>query len=128
MGLIRRFIEYVRSDTTKTLAKAGFFTLAVTVVSYWVSFQDRIATRQESAWATIRAAIVWTQQDYRHWGNVGQLAAIETLTRHCGAWWRGTNLQPLLEIVFPDCVNLNSLSLERMDLGSLQAAGANFSH
>jgi hypothetical protein len=128
MGTFFNVIKYIRSDTTKRLAKVGTFTLAVTVVSYWVSFQDRAANRQESAWATLRAAIVWTQENKEHWGNVGQLAAIETLTRQCGAWWHGTFLQSTFEIVFPDCVDLDSLSLKRMELGALKGPGANFSH
>ncbi|SHM01056.1 Pentapeptide repeat-containing protein [Bradyrhizobium lablabi] len=129
MGTVQRAIKFIRSDASKHLAKVGTFTLAVTVVSYWVSFQDRAASRQESAWATLRAAIVWTQQgDKKNWGNVGQLAAIETLTRHCSAWWRGTFVQSTFEIIFPDCIDLNSLSLERMELGALKGSGANFSH
>jgi len=128
MGALHGFFKYIRSDATKHIAKVGTFTLAVTVVSYWISFQDRAASRQESAWTTLRAAIVWTQGDSYHWGNVGQLAAIETLTRHCGSWWQGTFAQPLFTTIFPDCIDLNSLSLERMELGSLKGPGANFSH
>jgi Pentapeptide repeats (8 copies) len=125
---IRKAVNYIRSDAAKHFAKVGTFTIAVTVVSYWISFQDRAASRQEGAWTTLRAAIVWTQGDQYHWGNVGQLAAIETLTRHCSAWWHGTFAQPLFEIIFPDCIDLNSLSLERMELGALKGPGANFSH
>jgi len=77
MGALHGFFKYIRSDATKHIAKVGTFTLAVTVVSYWISFQDRAASRQESAWTTLRAAIVWTQGDSYHWGNVGQLAAME---------------------------------------------------
>jgi hypothetical protein len=128
VSTFRKAIEYIRSDSSKRLAKAGIFTLAVTVVSFWISFQDRQASRQEGAWTTLRAAIVWTQGDKKHWGNVGQLAAIEALTRHCSAWWRGTFVQSAFEIVFPDCVDLNSLSLERMELGALKGPSANFSH
>jgi hypothetical protein len=127
MNIIRKALKYIGSDAIRRLAKVGTFTIAVTVVSYWVSFQDRAAGRQDGAWATLRAAIVWTQGDIKHWGNVGQLAAIETLTRHCSAWWRGTFVQSAFEIIFPDCVDLNSLSLERMELGALKGPGANFS-
>jgi hypothetical protein len=126
--MVGRFFGFIQSQSKKSIARVGLFTLAVTVVSYWVSFQDRAASRQDSAWTTLRAAIVWTQENEKHWGNVGQIAAIQTLTSNCGSWWRGTSFEGMLDTVFPNCVDLNSLSLERMELGRLKAVGANLSH
>ena len=112
---------------TRSLGKVSLFTIAVTVVSYWISFEDRISSRHEAAWNTIRAAVTWTQSNPYRWGNVGQIDAVQTLVRHCGSWWRDTPFAYVFELVFQDCVDLNSLSLERMELGSLKGAGANFS-
>ena len=112
---------------TRSLGKVSLFTIAVTVVSYWISFEDRISSRHEAAWNTIRAAVVWMESNPYRRGNVGQINAIQTLVRHCGSWWRDTPFAYVFELVFQDCVDLNSLSLERMELGSLKAAGANFS-
>jgi hypothetical protein len=123
-----RFSKSAKVHSKRYIAKAGLFTLAVTVVSYWFSYQDRIASRHGDAWTTLRAAIIWTQADPYRWGNVGQIPAIQTLTRDCNRWWRNTLLESLFEIFFQDCVELNSLSLTHMELGGLKAAGANLSY
>jgi hypothetical protein len=124
LGSTTRFIE---SQAIKGISKVGIFALAVSIIGYWISFEDRISNRQAGAWETLRSAIVWTQGNNQHWGNVGQLAAIETLTQSCSAWWRGTFVEPIFATIFSDCVDLNSVSLERMELGSLKGASGNFS-
>lgn len=101
------------------------FAIAGTIVGYWVSYQDRIDTRHEHAWTTLRAAISWSASN--NWGNVGQMDAIETMTRDCDHWWRGTFMEPIFGNIFQDCIALNSILLQRMDFGGLQAPGANFS-
>lgn len=97
----------------------------VAVVGYWFSYQDRIDARQAQAWGIIRAALDWTQANKA--GNVGQNQAIETLTRDCNHWWRNTRLEPMLGLLFRDCVDLKSLSLMRLDFGGLRAPGAKLS-
>lgn len=109
-------------------AKVSLFGVAVTVVSYWISYQDRMAAQQDAAWATLRQIVSYMEYDYTRSGNFGQISAIETLTRDCGRWWRQTPFQSAFEIFFPSCVDLNSVVLTRMELGALKAKGANFSY
>jgi hypothetical protein len=97
--------------------------VTVAVVGYYFTYQDRIDSRQQNAWNVVRTALEWSES--KKWGNVGQIAAIETLTRDCDAWWLNT---PLKYILGRDCVDLKSLSLMSMDFGGLKAAGANFSY
>jgi hypothetical protein len=124
----RKLYRRLKSEGTRYIGKVGLFAVAVTIVSYWISYQDRITTRQNSAWDSLRAAISWTEAEYDHYGNFGQIAAIQTLTHDCGRWWRNTFLEPAFELIFPDCVDLKSVVLSRMELGGLQAAGATFSY
>src|SRR5262245_35645643 len=128
MRFLKRLYKYTTSAAARYISKVGLFAVAVTIVSYWISYDDKIANRHESAWSTLRAAIAWTQAKDNRWGNVGQIDAIQSLTRHCDRWWRRTFLRPVFEIFFQDCVDLNSLSLERTELGGLKAASANLSH
>ncbi len=125
--LLRKAFQSLRSETARLIGKVGLFAILVTVVSYWISYQDRIANRQNAAWDNLRAAIGWVESP-GHWGNAGQIGAIQTLTHDCGHWWRNTFLQPAFELIYHDCVDLNSMSLTKMELGRLQAIGANFSH
>jgi hypothetical protein len=123
----RRLFDRLKSDTVGFVGKVGLFAVLVTIVSYWISYQDRIANRQNTAWDNLRAAIGWVESP-GHWGNAGQIGAIQTLTHDCSSWWRNTLLQPVFELVYHDCVDLNSMSLTYMELGGLQAAGSNFSY
>ncbi len=117
----------LRSEGARYVRKIGIFAIGVAIVGYWISYQDRIADRQNKAWENLRAAINWVETA-DHWGNAGQGGAIELLTEDCDHWWRGTPLNSMLKIFFPYCVALNSVNLKRMELGSVQAAGANLSY
>lgn len=125
--LLRRISRWLKSESTRYFGKASLIVVAVTVVSYWISYQDRIANRQNAAWDGLRAAIGWVESP-GHWGNAGQVGAIETLTHDCGYWWHNTFLAPAFALIYHDCVDLNSMSLANMELGSLQAVGGNFSY
>jgi hypothetical protein len=100
--------------------RLGVFAVAGTIIGYWISFEDRIADRHERAWSVVRLAQLASG------GNVGQVSAIQTLTRDCDRWWNRTPLVHVLGYFFQDCVSLKSLSLKLMDFRGLQAAGATF--
>lgn len=51
--------ERAKSESGRYFAKVGIFGLAVTAVSSWVSYGDKIANRHESAWSRLRAAMPW---------------------------------------------------------------------
>jgi hypothetical protein len=107
--------------------KVGVAAVIVTVVGYWFSYQDRIDSRQERAWNVVRAALDWSEKN--KWGNIGQIEAVQTLTRDCDRWWRNLPvLGYLMQFFFRDCVPLKSLSLMRMDFGGLKAASADLSY
>jgi hypothetical protein len=111
-------------------SSATLFAVAIAVIDYFVSFHDRLATQREGAWRTLREAIVWIEGDplESRTGNVGQIEAIETLVHDCGHFWHKTFIAPIFTWAFPNCVDLKSLVIERMELGGLQAPAANFSY
>jgi len=117
--------DQLMARASKSLRNVGISAVIVTVIGYWFAYQDRIDARQERAWDVIRKALDWSEG--KKWGNVGQVAAVETLTRDCDRWWRGTPLRYVLDFFFRDCVSLKSLSLMRMDFGGMKAAGADLS-
>lgn len=122
----RKLYRRLKSDTVRYVRGVGWIVVATTALGYGISYLDRLASRHNTAWDNLRAAISWIESG-GHWGNAGQIEAIETLTRDCSRWWRGTVFQPAFGLIYDDCVDLNSMALSRMELGSLQAAGANFS-
>jgi hypothetical protein len=124
---LRQIYRRLKSEWARYIAKFGVFAITVALFSYWISYQDRIANRQNTAWENLRDAISWVDGK-NHWGNAGQVGAIQTLTHDCDRSGRNTFLRPVIDLIFPYCVDLNSLALKKMELGSLQAAGANFSH
>jgi hypothetical protein len=105
-----------------SLKKTGIAAVFVAVAGYWFTYQDRIDARQERAWGVVRTAMEWSEN--KKWGNVGQIEAMQTLTRDCDAWWTGTPLNYVFGFIFRDCVPLKSLSLMQMDFGGLRAPGA----
>jgi hypothetical protein len=122
-GRARGFLNWLFGS----IKKLGVAAIIVTVVGYWFAYQDRIDSRQERAWDIVRAALDWSEKN--KWGNIGQIEAVETLTRDCDRWWRNVpGLGYLMEFLFRDCVPLKSLSLMRMDFGGLTAGGADLSY
>ncbi len=128
MKFLKWLYHHLKSEGARYIGKVGVFAALVTMVSYWISYQDSVETRLNTAWDNLRAAITWTEDNPFHYGNVGQIAAIETLTRDCDRWWTNSFLEPIFGLVFHSCVDLNSVVLARMELGSLQASGASFTH
>jgi hypothetical protein len=126
--LWRKLYLHIKAGGGNYIRKVGIFTIAVTIVSFWISYQDRTATRENAAWDQLRSAVGWIESDKTHWGNAGQIGAIQTLTRDCGYWWRSWFFAPFLELFFPYCADLKSLQLTNMELGGLQAEGADFSY
>jgi hypothetical protein len=126
MKFLKWLYRHLKSEGARYLAKAGLFAAVVTMVSYWTSYQDSVENRLNTAWDNLRAAITWTEDNPFHYGNVGQIAAIETLTRDCDRWWVNSFLEPVFGLVFHSCVDLKSVILARMELGSLRAPGASF--
>jgi Pentapeptide repeats (9 copies) len=102
--------------------KLGVFAIAGTIIGFWVSYGDKAAERHERSWKVLREAIAWSNP--QKGGNIGQVNAIETLTRDCDSWLRHIFL---VNYFFQDCVPLISVSLTSMDLRKLRAAGADFS-
>jgi hypothetical protein len=128
-GFGQKLYLHLKSEGGNYIRKVGVFTIAVTIVSFWISYQDRTATRESAAWDQLRAAIGWIEADNKsHWGNAGQIGALQTLTHDCGHWWRSWFFAPFLDLFFPYCGDLKSLQLSNMELGGLQAEGADFSY
>ena len=69
----------------KALTNLGVFAVAGTIIGFWYSIGDRAADRHQNAWQVVRDAISWS--DRGGTGNLGQVNAIETLTRDCGKPW-----------------------------------------
>ena len=115
--------RYLKGSLKRTLKQTSVAAVIVAVVGYYFSYQDRIDSRQQTAWSVLRTALEWSEN--RKWGNVGQIQAIETLTRDCDSWWLNT---PLKYLLGRDCVDLKSLPLMTMDFGGLKAPGATLSH
>lgn len=113
----------LRNSLRKTLKQTSVAAVLVAVIGYYFTYQDRIDTRQQNAWSVIRTALEWSEN--KKWGNVGQIQAVETLTRDCDSWWLNT---PLKYLFGRDCVELKSLSLMSMDFGGLDAPGATLSY
>jgi len=114
---------YFRSSLKRTLKQTSIAAVIVAVVGNYFTYQERIDTRQQNAWSVLRSALEWSEA--KKWGNVGQIQAIETLTRDCDAWWLDT---PLKYLLGRDCANLKSLSLMTMDFGGMNAPGATLSY
>ena len=116
-------IGYLQVSLKRTAKQTSIAAVIVAVVGYYFSYQDRIDSRQQTAWSVVRIALEWSEN--KKWGNVGQIAAIESLTRDCDSWWLNT---PLKYLLGRDCVDLKSLSLMTMDFGGLSAQGGNLSY
>lgn len=128
MKSLKWLYRHLKSEGARYISKVGIVAALVTVIGYWISYQHSVESRLNTAWDNLRAAITWTEDNPFHYGNVGQIAAIETLTRDCDRWWTNRFLEPIFGLVFHSCVDLKSVVLARMDLGSLQAPGVSFAH
>jgi hypothetical protein len=111
------------ANLKRTIRQTSIAAVFVAVVGYYFTYQDRMDSRQQNAWNVVRIALGWSENN--KWGNVGQVAAVETLTRDCDVWWINT---PLKYLLGRDCIPLNSLSLRALDFGDLNAPRANFSY
>jgi hypothetical protein len=105
----------------KVLTNLGVFAVAGTIIGFWYSIGDRAADRHQNAWQVVREAISWSERGGT--GNIGQVNAIETLTRDCGKPWP---LRTSLAHFFQDCLPMKSIRLTKMDLRDLNASGADF--
>jgi len=105
----------------KALTNLGVFAVAGTIIGFWYSIGDRAADRHQNAWQVVRDAISWS--DRGGTGNLGQVNAIESLTRDCGKPWL---LRTLLGHFFQDCLPMKSIRLTKMDLRDLNVSGADF--
>jgi Pentapeptide repeats (8 copies) len=103
------------------LTNLGVFAVAGTIIGFWYSIGDRAADRHQNAWQVVRDAISWS--DRGGTGNLGQVNAIETLTRDCDKPWL---LRTSLGHFFQDCLPMKSIRLTKMDLRDLNASGADF--
>jgi len=117
------FGGYLLTSLRRTAKQTSIAAVVVALVGYYFAYQDRIDSRQQSAWVVIRTALEWSEN--KKWGNIGQIAAVETLTRNRDSWWLDT---PLKYLLGRDCVDLKSLSLMKMDFGGLHAPGGNLSY
>jgi hypothetical protein len=118
-----RLRTYLKTSLKRTIRQTSIAAVFVAVVGYYFTYQDRIDSRQQNAWNVVRTALEWSEKN--KWGNVGQIAAVQTLTRDCDAWWIDT---PLKYLLGRDCVPLKSLSLRALDFGGLNAPRANLSY
>jgi Pentapeptide repeats (8 copies) len=114
---------HLLTSLKRTAKQTSIAAVIVAVVGYYFTYQDRIDSRQQTAWNVVRTALEWSEN--KKWGNIGQIAAIETLTRDCDTWWLNT---PLKYLLGRDCADLKSLSLMTMDFGGLHAPGAHLSY
>jgi hypothetical protein len=103
------------------LTNLGVFAVAGTIIGFWYTIGDRDADRHQNAWQVVREAESWSEQGGL--GNIGQVNAIETLTRDCDKQWL---LRKLLGHFFQDCLPMKSIQLTKMDLRDLDASGADF--
>jgi hypothetical protein len=117
------FKDSFKSSIRRTIKHTSIAAVIVTVIGSYFTYQDRIDSSKQNAWNVVRTALDWSERG--KWGNVGQIDAVELLTRDCDQWWIGTQLRYLLG---RNCENLKSLSLMNMDFGGLQAAGGRFSY
>lgn len=124
----RKLWQRVQTASARPIKLTAYWAVVTAVIGYVVSFEDRIGSRQGEAWSTLRAAITWIESKKDNLGNVGQIDAIETLVHDCNWPWRGTFAHYIFDFLFPDCIDLKSTQLQRMELGGLHAAGANFSY
>jgi hypothetical protein len=111
-----RLRTYLKTSLKRTIRQTSIAAVFVALVGYYFTHQGRIDSRQQDAWNVVRIALEWSEKG--KWGNVGQIPAVETLTRDCDAWWIDT---PLKYLLGRDCVPLNSLSLRALDFGGLNA-------
>jgi hypothetical protein len=111
-GLVRSY---------EMLKKIGVFAVAGTIIGFWYSFGEKATDRHQNAWQVVREAIKWSGEGGT--GNIGQVNAIETLTRDCSRPWL---LRTLLGHFFQDCLPMKSIQLTGMDLRELKASGADF--
>lgn len=115
--------KYFRDSLKRTIKHTSIAAVLVAVVGYYFTYQDHIDTGQQNAWNVVRTALEWSEN--KKWGNVGQIHAVETLSRDCDAWWINT---PLKYLLGRNCEDLKSLSLMKMDFGGLNAPGAKLSY